>query len=93
MLQEVHLYVVWSFTGNIDFSTTGFDSFGFVDSVLSFDSRSIPTIDDNLMEGTEQFVLRLAVLGSGQSSGNFVVTRDVTTIIILDNDQGTGNNT
>ena len=45
----------------------------------------IPTLDDLEVEGTEEFEVILRINPSS-TTGNFVITRNVTTVIIRDND-------
>lgn len=80
------MYNVSLSTEGVDYDITNLDSFGFLDSFLSFESRSIETFDDSDPEPSEDFQFQLTLLGSGQTNGDFVVTRGQTRIVILDND-------
>ena len=76
-------------TPSVDFSTAGFPLFGFLDRFTTPRTIMVSTIEDTLIEGPEEFVLRLTLQTSpGSSVGNFEVIRSLTTVIIIDDDDG-----
>ena len=48
---------------------------------------TIGTINDFIYEGDEEFTVSLTIRnGTGSTNGNFIITQNVTTVIIADND-------